>query len=87
MQENLLTSKGNEEIDELCDEWVPESLIPPITEEMRYEPLVLESFSPIRLVSHFHVGVHYSESHVLLHWRNMVLALVVLVDFMEHLNC
>ncbi|CAL5346683.1 unnamed protein product [Camellia sinensis] len=31
------------EIDELCDEWVPESLIPPITEEMRYEPPVLES--------------------------------------------
>ncbi|KAL7243661.1 hypothetical protein ACSBR1_015967 [Camellia fascicularis] len=32
------------EIDELCDEWVPESLIPPITEEMRYEPPVLERF-------------------------------------------
>ncbi|KAL7210860.1 hypothetical protein ACSBR2_013851 [Camellia fascicularis] len=31
------------EIDELCDEWVPESLIPPITEDMRYEPPVLES--------------------------------------------
>ncbi|KAJ0039661.1 hypothetical protein Pint_27587 [Pistacia integerrima] len=31
------------EIDELCDEWVPESLIPPITEEMQYEPPVLES--------------------------------------------
>ncbi|KAG5229733.1 long chain base biosynthesis protein [Salix suchowensis] len=31
------------EIDELCDEWVPESLIPPITEEMRYEPPTLES--------------------------------------------
>ncbi|XP_044510498.1 long chain base biosynthesis protein 1-like isoform X2 [Mangifera indica] len=31
------------EIDELCDEWVPESLIPPITEEMRYESPVLES--------------------------------------------
>ncbi|KAL7210852.1 hypothetical protein ACSBR2_013846 [Camellia fascicularis] len=30
------------EIDELCDEWVPESLIPPITKEMRYEPPVLE---------------------------------------------
>ncbi|CAL5381470.1 unnamed protein product [Camellia sinensis] len=34
---------SKQEIDELCDEWVPESLIPPITEEMRYEPLVLES--------------------------------------------
>ncbi|KAJ6373773.1 hypothetical protein OIU78_029456, partial [Salix suchowensis] len=32
-----------EEIDELCDEWVPESLIPPITEEMPYEPPTLES--------------------------------------------
>ncbi|KAG5229735.1 long chain base biosynthesis protein [Salix suchowensis] len=31
------------EIDELCDEWVPESLIPPITEEMPYEPPTLES--------------------------------------------
>ncbi|KAE8669914.1 Long chain base biosynthesis protein 1 [Hibiscus syriacus] len=30
------------EIDELCDEWVPESLIPPITEEMQSEPPVLE---------------------------------------------
>ncbi|KAK9014423.1 hypothetical protein V6N11_005581 [Hibiscus sabdariffa] len=27
---------------ELCDEWVPESLIPPITEEMQSEPPVLE---------------------------------------------
>ncbi|BFG18352.1 hypothetical protein CerSpe_046260 [Prunus speciosa] len=31
------------EIDELCEEWVPESLIPPITEEMQCEPPVLES--------------------------------------------
>ncbi|XP_057976663.1 long chain base biosynthesis protein 1 [Malania oleifera] len=31
------------EIDELCDEWVPESLIPPLTEEMHCEPPVLES--------------------------------------------
>ncbi|KAK8574711.1 hypothetical protein V6N12_062398 [Hibiscus sabdariffa] len=31
------------EIDELCDEWVPESLTPPITEEMQSEPPVLES--------------------------------------------
>ncbi|KAF8388614.1 hypothetical protein HHK36_027291 [Tetracentron sinense] len=31
------------EIDELCEEWVPESLIPPLTEEMKYEPPVLES--------------------------------------------
>ncbi|XP_059635163.1 long chain base biosynthesis protein 1-like isoform X1 [Cornus florida] len=31
------------EIDELCDEWVPESLIPAITEEMQGKPPVLES--------------------------------------------
>ncbi|GLT42401.1 hypothetical protein SLA2020_164030 [Shorea laevis] len=31
------------EIDELCDEWVPESLIPPITVDMQKEPPVLES--------------------------------------------
>nr|GEU34938.1 long chain base biosynthesis protein 1 [Tanacetum cinerariifolium] len=36
----LLTSK---EIDELCDEWVPESLIPPIEAEMEKEPPELES--------------------------------------------
>ncbi|KAI8534616.1 hypothetical protein RHMOL_Rhmol10G0104000 [Rhododendron molle] len=33
------------EIDELCDEWVPESLVPPITEEMHCEPPVLERTS------------------------------------------
>ncbi|RID77296.1 hypothetical protein BRARA_A00221 [Brassica rapa] len=32
-----------QEIDELCDEWVPEPLIPPITQDMRHEPPVLES--------------------------------------------
>ncbi|XP_057804026.1 long chain base biosynthesis protein 1 [Salvia miltiorrhiza] len=31
------------EVDELCDEWVPEPLIPSITEELKYEPPVLES--------------------------------------------
>ncbi|KAE8010125.1 hypothetical protein FH972_006516 [Carpinus fangiana] len=35
-----LTTK---EIDELCDEWAPEPLIPPLTEEMQSEPPVLES--------------------------------------------
>ncbi|XP_065852277.1 long chain base biosynthesis protein 1-like isoform X1 [Euphorbia lathyris] len=30
------------EIDELCEEWVPEPLTPPITVEMQYEPPVLE---------------------------------------------
>lgn len=33
----------NKEIDELCDEWVPEPLIPSINEDMLYEPPVLES--------------------------------------------
>lgn len=33
----------NKEIDELCGEWVPEPLIPPLTEEMQSEPPVLES--------------------------------------------
>ncbi|XP_068652268.1 long chain base biosynthesis protein 1b-like [Aristolochia californica] len=31
------------EIDELCEEWVPEPLIPPLTKEMDYQPPVLES--------------------------------------------
>ncbi|XP_004291082.1 PREDICTED: long chain base biosynthesis protein 1 [Fragaria vesca subsp. vesca] len=31
------------EIDDLCEEWVPEPLIPPITKDMQYEPPVLES--------------------------------------------
>ncbi|KAL5710442.1 serine C-palmitoyltransferase [Ranunculus cassubicifolius] len=31
------------EVDELCEEWVPESLIPPITEEVKFEPSILES--------------------------------------------
>ncbi|XP_076910012.1 long chain base biosynthesis protein 1-like [Bidens hawaiensis] len=33
----------NKEIDELCDEWTPESLIPPITEDMEKEDPILES--------------------------------------------
>ncbi|TKY75036.1 Long chain base biosynthesis protein 1 [Spatholobus suberectus] len=33
----------NKEIDELCDEWVPEPLIPPLSKEMQYEPPVLET--------------------------------------------
>ncbi|KAF7817478.1 long chain base biosynthesis protein 1 [Senna tora] len=31
------------EIDELCDEWVPESLIPRLSKEIQHEPPVLES--------------------------------------------
>ncbi|RDX67741.1 Long chain base biosynthesis protein 1, partial [Mucuna pruriens] len=33
----------NKEIDELCDEWVPEPLIPSLNKELEYEPPVLES--------------------------------------------
>ncbi|KAK7311082.1 hypothetical protein RJT34_08976 [Clitoria ternatea] len=33
----------NKEIDELCDEWVPEPLIPSLNEDLYYEPPVLES--------------------------------------------
>ncbi|KAG4953553.1 hypothetical protein AAZX31_14G082200 [Glycine max] len=33
----------NKEIDELCDEWVPEPLIPSVNKELQYEPPVLES--------------------------------------------
>ncbi|KAK7376920.1 hypothetical protein VNO80_02339 [Phaseolus coccineus] len=33
----------NKEIDELCDEWVPEPLIPSLNKELQYEPPVLES--------------------------------------------
>lgn len=31
-----------QEIDDLCDEWVPEPLIPPIAKDMLSEPPVLE---------------------------------------------
>jgi len=31
-----------QEIDELCDEWVPEPLIPTLNKEVLYEPPVLE---------------------------------------------
>ncbi|KAH6773242.1 long-chain base1 [Perilla frutescens var. hirtella] len=31
------------EVDELCDEWVPDPLIPTITEDVKYDPPVLES--------------------------------------------
>lgn len=39
---NCMFLNGFQEVDELCDEWVPEPLIPSITEEMKYEPPVLE---------------------------------------------
>ncbi|KAG6517010.1 hypothetical protein ZIOFF_020387 [Zingiber officinale] len=34
---------SEKEIDDLCEEWVPEPLHPPITEEMKVEPPTLES--------------------------------------------
>ncbi|RZB58411.1 long chain base biosynthesis protein 1 isoform X2 [Glycine max] len=36
-------SPTRQEIDELCDEWVPEPLIPSLNKELQYEPPVLES--------------------------------------------
>ncbi|KAG9142171.1 hypothetical protein Leryth_007620 [Lithospermum erythrorhizon] len=33
------------EIDELCNDWAPESLIPPITDEMKHEPPILEGIA------------------------------------------
>lgn len=41
----MFLSVYTQEIDELCDEWVPEPLIPPITDDMRHEPPVLERWS------------------------------------------
>lgn len=38
------------EIDQLCEEWVPEPLHPPITKEMEYEPPVLESAAGPRTI-------------------------------------
>ncbi|GLJ15318.1 hypothetical protein SUGI_0251140 [Cryptomeria japonica] len=38
------------EIDELCEEWIPEPLHPPITKEMEYEPPVLESAAGPRTI-------------------------------------
>ncbi|GLJ18765.1 hypothetical protein SUGI_0335090 [Cryptomeria japonica] len=38
------------EIDELCEEWIPEPLHPPITKEMEYEPHVLESAAGPRTI-------------------------------------
>ncbi|KAI3801826.1 hypothetical protein L1987_29943 [Smallanthus sonchifolius] len=40
------------EIDELCDEWVPESLIPPVTEEMKREvPVLLSAAGPHTIIN------------------------------------
>ncbi|RRT46563.1 hypothetical protein B296_00054356, partial [Ensete ventricosum] len=114
-----------QEIDDLCEEWVPEPLYPPITEEMKTEPPVLESAAgphtvidgkevvnfasanylgllgneniAVRINSdillctifcyYFYVKLSltsiYVRIHVSVHWRNMVLVLVVLVAFME----
>jgi serine palmitoyltransferase len=34
----------DQEIDQLCDEWTPEPLHPPITKEMELSPPVLERY-------------------------------------------
>lgn len=41
---NGILVKIIQEIDELCDDWVPEPLTPQITEEMMVEPPTLERF-------------------------------------------
>lgn len=49
------SSVYTQEIDELCDEWVPEPLIPPITEDMKHEPPVLERWGGKLLCISFHL--------------------------------
>ncbi|KAJ9171050.1 hypothetical protein P3X46_019101 [Hevea brasiliensis] len=53
------------EIDELCEEWVPEPLIPPITEEMQYEPPVLESAAGPHTIINGKEVVNFSSANYL----------------------
>lgn len=53
------------EIDELCDEWVPESLIPPITEEMQSEPPVLESAAGVHTIINGKEVVNFASANYL----------------------
>lgn len=43
-KKNGILVKIIQEIDELCDDWVPEPLTPQISEEMMVEPPTLERF-------------------------------------------
>ncbi|KAK7852675.1 long chain base biosynthesis protein 1 [Quercus suber] len=51
--------------DELCDEWVPESLIPPITEEMQSEPPVLESAAGVHTIINGKEVVNFASANYL----------------------
>lgn len=53
------------EIDELCDEWIPEPLIPRITEEMKYEPPVLESAAGPHTVINGREVINYASANFL----------------------
>ncbi|KAL1822703.1 hypothetical protein ACET3Z_009481 [Daucus carota] len=55
----------DKEIDELCDEWVPESLIPPITEDMNCEPPVLESAAGTHTVINGKEVVNFASANYL----------------------
>ncbi|KAK9272278.1 hypothetical protein L1049_002649 [Liquidambar formosana] len=60
-----MTMESLKEIDELCDEWVPESLIPPLTEEIRCEPPVLESASGPQTVINGKEVVNFASANYL----------------------
>lgn len=53
------------EIDELCEEWVPDSLIPPITEQLKFEPYVLESAAGAHTVVNGKDVVNFSSANYL----------------------
>ncbi|XP_058082083.1 long chain base biosynthesis protein 1-like isoform X1 [Magnolia sinica] len=53
------------EIDELCEEWVPESLHPPLTKEMEYEPRVLESAAGVHTVIDGNEVVNFASANYL----------------------
>ncbi|KAI4296083.1 hypothetical protein L6164_036072 [Bauhinia variegata] len=53
------------EIDELCDEWVPEPLIPPLDKEMHYEPPVLESAAGPRTLINGKEVVNFASANYL----------------------
>ncbi|KAI3857931.1 hypothetical protein MKW98_011197 [Papaver atlanticum] len=53
------------EVDELCEDWVPDSLIPPITEEMKCEPPILESDAGPHVVIKGRDVVNFASSNYL----------------------
>ncbi|XP_008810414.1 long chain base biosynthesis protein 1b-like [Phoenix dactylifera] len=53
------------EIDELCEEWIPESLHPPITEEMLAQPPILESAAETHTVIDGQEVVNFASANYL----------------------